>query len=106
MYIKISDLVRKEIFEGVSIRVAWGEKMMMSFVDLMPYSIVPHHSHPHEQMGFVLKGNFELTIVEERRLLKEGDAYLIPSGVGHSIKAQAIKSRTLEIFCPPREEYK
>ena len=106
MYINMSNLVRKEIFEGVSIRVAWGEKMMMSFVDLMPHSTVPRHSHPHEQMGFVLKGKFELTIAEECRLLQEGDAYLIPSGVGHSVKAQVSKSRALEIFSPPREEYK
>jgi quercetin dioxygenase-like cupin family protein len=102
----MGNLVKKELFEGVSTRVAWGEKMMMSFVDLMPHSTVPLHSHPHEQIGFVLKGQFELTIAEECRLLQEGDAYLIPSGVEHSVKTQARKSRTLEIFSPPREEYK
>ena len=90
----------------MSIRVAWGEKMMLSLVELMPHSIVPLHSHPHEQMGFVLKGKFELTIAEEYRLLQEGDAYLIPSGIEHSVKTKACKSCTLEIFSPPREEYK
>ena len=90
----------------MSIRVAWGEKMMLSLVELMPHSIVPLHSHPHEQMGFVLERKFELIIAEEYRLLQEGDAYLIPSGIEHSVKVLESRTRALDIFNPPREGYK
>jgi len=57
-------------------------------------------------MGIVLSGKFELTIGEESRLLKEGDAYLIPSNVEHSARALENQARALDIFSPPREDYK
>ena len=106
MFINTANLVMRNLHEGVSMRVAWGEKIMMSFVDLTPHSIVPCHSHPHEQMGMVLEGKLELTIAQESRLLQKGDAYLIPSDMEHSVKVLESQTRALDIFSPPREDYK
>ena len=105
MFINTGKLERKELFPGVMISVAWGEKIMMSFVDLEPHSMIPRHSHPHEQMGMVLEGKFEFTIGEEVKLLHKGDSYLVPSGVEHSVKALESKTQALDIFSPPREDY-
>jgi quercetin dioxygenase-like cupin family protein len=106
LFIKPESLTRQELRDGVSNRVAWGEKIMLSFMDLAPRSIIPSHSHPHEQMGIVLSGKFELTIGEESRLLEEGDAYLIPSNVEHSVRVLESQACALDIFSPPREDYK
>lgn len=106
MFIETTNLVKREIFEGVNIGVVWGERIMMSFLDLAPHSVVPPHRHPHEQMGTVLKGEFELKIADQSRLLHEGDAYLVPSGVEHSVKVMENHARALDIFSPPREDYK
>jgi quercetin dioxygenase-like cupin family protein len=106
LFIDPDSLAKQELCVGVSARVAWGERIMLSFVDLAPGSIIPGHSHPHEQMGILLSGKFELTIGEESRLLKEGDAYLIPSNVEHSVRALESPARALDIFSPPREDYK
>jgi quercetin dioxygenase-like cupin family protein len=106
LYIDSNSLAKKEICDGVFIRVAWGKQIMMSYVDLDPNSTVPRHSHPNEQMGMVLKGKFELTIADETRLLREGDAFLIPSGVEHSVKVLESNACALDIFSPPREDYK
>ena len=38
--------------------------------------------------------------------LQEGDHYVIPSGVMHSAKGIDTPSLALDIFNPPREEYK
>ncbi len=102
----IDEQQEKEIFDGASIRTLHGEKLMMSFVNLKPHSIVAEHSHPHEQMGMVLEGTFELTIDGDSRTLKKGDAYLIPSNVQHSAKAFDEPAVALDIFSPPREDYK
>lgn len=96
----------KEIFKGVSIKTAYGERLMMSFVHFQPNSLVPEHSHPHEQMGMVTKGRFELVIAGESRIVKEGEVYLIPSNVKHSAKGLDRAAIALDIFNPPREEYK
>ncbi len=94
------------LFPGVTIRTAWGEKIMLSFVELQPGGTVPLHSHPHEQMGTVIEGEFELVIAGEARRVKKGDSYLVPSGVQHSARAFDTPALALDIFSPPREDYK
>jgi quercetin dioxygenase-like cupin family protein len=105
MFIDFDELKKRAIAEGVTIRTAWGERVMMSMVEMAPNSVVPRHTHPHEQMGMVLDGEFELTVGEESRLLKAGDGYLVPSGVEHSVKVLAAPTRAMDIFSPPRQDY-
>ncbi|MFQ5881840.1 MAG: cupin domain-containing protein [Candidatus Methylomirabilales bacterium] len=95
----------KEIAPGVKIRVAWGDKIMLSRVLLEPGSRVPMHSHPHEQAGLVLEGEFDFTIGNETRRVRSGDTYFIPGGVTHGCLACAGRAVALDIFTPPREDY-
>lgn len=95
----------RQLASGVQTRLAWGERLMMSVVELKPHSLVARHRHPHEQMGLVLEGEVEMAIGEERRLLKKGDAYLVPSNVEHSAQTFASASLALDVFSPPREDY-
>ena len=97
---------RKELAPGVAIRTIWGEKTMMSLVEVAPNSVVPSHTHPHEQSGIVLQGEFEFTIGGETKRVKQGDAYVIPGGVEHGLVALDGWALVLDIFSPPREEYK
>ena len=101
-----SEITRVELVPGVNIRTMWGEKVMMSIIENAPHVNVPMHSHPHEQAGIVLEGEYEMTIGGETRLLKPGDAYVIPGGVEHALKGLDGKAVALDIFSPPREEYK
>ncbi len=101
-----SELERKELVPGVTIRPMWGEKIMMSYVEISPNSVVPNHTHPHEQAGIVLQGEFEFTIGGETKTLRQGDAYVIPGGVEHSLVGNDGWSLALDIFSPPRDEYK
>ena len=92
---------------GITIRTAWGERIMLSFLDFESAgATVPLHHHVHEQMGMGLEGEFELVIGSEARIIRPGDVYLIPSGVEHSATAVGGPARALDIFSPPREEYR
>ena len=91
---------------GLSARLAWGERIMFSLLDMEPRSVVPRHSHPHEQMGLVLEGEFELVVGTESRLLRAGDVYLVPPGVEHEVRVGAVNARVVDAFSPPREDYK
>ena len=95
----------KEIFAGVHIRTFWGNKMLLSIVDLAANTLVPAHDHPHEQAGTVISGEFELTIAGETRWLRPGDTYIIPGGVEHSALGGDAPARVLDIFSPVREDY-
>ena len=79
---------------------------MLSRLELDEGSVVPLHQHPHEQAGMLLEGEMELTIGDETRELRPGDAYVIPGGVMHSATAVGGPVIVLDIFSPPREEYK
>jgi len=95
-----------QLFDGVKIRTAYGENIMMSFVHFEPNSLVPEHSHTHEQMGIVMEGRFRLTVNGESKVVEKGDVYLVPSNAKHSAQALNDSAVALDIFSPPREDYK
>ena len=96
----------RNLVPGVTLRPVWGERLMLVRVEMEPHSEVPRHRHPHEQGGIVLEGEMEFTIGEERRRVGPGDAYLIPSNVEHSVRVGDRPTVVLDVFSPPREEYK
>jgi quercetin dioxygenase-like cupin family protein len=62
------------------------------------------HSHPHEQMVFIVSGHLSFQhpggVVEA----KMGDSFLVPGNVEH--QAFALEdSEVLDIFTPRREDY-
>ncbi len=99
------DIERRELAPGVFLRTMWGDKIMMSLVEIEAGAQVPMHSHPHEQAGMVLEGEFDFTIGGVTTRVKRGETYIIPGGVEHSVQANDRPSRALDIFSPPREDY-
>jgi len=106
-YFDMNFIPEKQLLEGAMLKTVYGEKIMLSFVDLEPGVTVPKHSHPHEQMGYIISGELAFDIGGEKKICRTGDAYLIPSGVSHSVKVSDDgPAKVLDIFSPPREEYK
>ncbi len=85
--------------------LATGERTMMVHVTLGRGSTVPRHRHPHEQVGYVVGGRIRMTIGEAAHELEMGQSYLIPSNVEHEATALT-DCVVLDIFSPPREEYR
>lgn len=105
-FIDLASRAGTEAMPGITLRTFWGDQMLFSHVTLAPNSIVPRHSHPHEQGGIVVQGAMELTIGDETRMLTVGDMYIAPGGVEHSVIAGPEGCIALDIFSPVREEYK
>ena len=102
----LEQLDSKDLVDGVTLQAVWGERIMMSRVSIESGAEVPLHDHPHEQAGMLLEGVMEMTIGDETRELGPGDSYVIPGGVMHSATAVGGPVVVLDIFSPPREEYK
>ncbi len=66
---------------------------------------VPMHTHPHEQVGYIVKGRVEMTIGGEKYELGQGDSYLAPSNIPHGAFTLA-PTIIIDTFSPPREDYK
>ena len=97
---------RKEIFPGILARTFWGEKLLLSLVDLEANAQLPTHSHPQEQCSFVMEGELEFNLGGEIRLVKPGDIVVIPGGMEHSVKVGAKPAKVLDVFSPIREDMK
>lgn len=93
------------LFPGVEIRTTPGRGLMLSVVHFEPRSVVPEHSHPHEQMGIMISGQLEFTIAGRTRLLGPGDMWCIPGGVPHRVVALDEPAVALDVFHPIREDY-
>lgn len=100
------EMQSRELAPGVTAKIASGEKLMFSLVTLGPDSVVPEHSHPHEQMGIMMSGDMELTVAGESRRLSANEIYLVPGGVLHKVVTGPRGAVALDAFSPPREEYR
>lgn len=104
-FYKPSEMPGKEIIPGCRSRLIAGERVMLSVLDMPKGSVLPEHSHPHEQAGMVLEGRLSLTIGGGERVLHPGEAYLVPGDVLHSGYVVDEDVKVLDVFSPPREDY-
>lgn len=95
----------RPMWDGVTLQVVGGEKLMLSMVSLAPGASIPQHSHPHEQAGIWLEGEAEFVIGEATFVVRAGESYVIPGGTPHSVRVLAGPARALDVFAPPREDY-
>ena len=94
-----------KIWPGVLAHEIRGESVAIALVDLEPNVPVAEHSHPNEQLGFIVKGTFIFTIGGETRELKAGDTYSIPPGVPHSAVTGPEGAVAIDVFSPPRQDW-
>lgn len=82
-----------------------GDRMMLMEVHIAAGALVPEHTHPHEQTGRLISGRMRFRIGDEDHDLLPGDAWMIPGGVPH--EAEGIEEcLVVEVFSPPREDYR
>lgn len=67
---------------------------------------VPIHSHSCVQFGFILDGRAEFNIGNEMKIVEKGCFYYIPSNIPHGVRVLKSPLFALDIFMPPREDYK
>jgi quercetin dioxygenase-like cupin family protein len=101
-----ADIKPVEIFAGVFRRtIVWGERAMVVEVTLPKGSIVPPHSHPHEQCGYLVSGRLEFTVEGESHVVEPGGGWAVPGSAVHSVTALE-DSIAIDVFAPVRDEYK
>jgi quercetin dioxygenase-like cupin family protein len=95
-----------ELAPGVTGRPLFGHRLMLNLVEFEPGTVVPEHSHEHEQAGMVLRGELILVLAGEERRLGPMEAFAIPSGMEHSARGGPYGAVVLDVFHPVREDYR
>lgn len=105
MFRKKDTGVSRELLEGIDLTtLVHGDKTLMGQFKLAKGSIVPTHSHPHEQTGIMISGKLRFIVEGEIMDVETGDSWCLPGGVEHS--AEALEdSVVIEVFSPVREDY-
>ena len=102
----LASLPAKEIFGGlIRGHYAHLDRMTIGEVELNAGTVLPLHSHPHEQVTYVLSGRFEFTIGGETTILSTGMTALVPGGVTHGGKT-ITACRIIDVFSPVRDDYR
>lgn len=84
--------------------LVYGENTLMSEFRLRKGSIVPLHSHPHEQTGYLVSGQVKFNTGSKEIVCHPGDSWCIPGNREHG--AEALEDSVLvEVFSPVREDY-
>lgn len=81
-----------------------GDNTLLTEFRLAKGSIVPNHSHPNEQTGYLISGHMVFTVAGNRYTARPGDSWCIGAGIEHS--AEVVEdSIAVEVFSPVREDY-
>ncbi|MBI1958684.1 MAG: cupin domain-containing protein [Candidatus Rokubacteria bacterium] len=99
--------IPRQLTEGIRARVFPGVHLMLSVVEIEPGSASPVHSHPNEQWGVCLEGEWIRIQDGVEHHVKAGDFWQTPPNVLHGGRAlPGTRALVLDIFSPPREEYR
>ncbi len=105
MFYKKDDSGYKEPMQRVKLKtLTYGEKTLLVEFRSKKGAILAEHSHPHEQIGYLISGRIVLTIDGERNLPEPGDSWCIHGDVPHS--GETVEDAVvIEVFSPVREDF-
>lgn len=102
--VPLSEVDPAEAVDGVFLsQLAAGTEMSVQHFRIEPDAVVPEHSHPHEQAGYVTAGTLTFLVDGEEVAVSAGDSYAIPGEEPHAAANRGDDPvEGVDIFAPPR----
>lgn len=105
MFTRSSNEGYREVLAGIGQKtLVHGDRSLLVEFRLQQGAMLPLHSHPHEQTGYLVAGHIRLTIGADVHDVRSGDSWCIPGDVLHGAEIVA-DSVAVEVFAPLREDY-
>ncbi|MSO94218.1 MAG: cupin domain-containing protein [Thermoleophilia bacterium] len=105
-FVRFDNVTAFTLAEGVEGRPLFGDRAMLNLIDFSAGATVPAHSHPHEQIGIVLRGMQALVIDGVSHELGPMEGYVLPGNVEHSAYCGPEGATVIDVFSPVREDYR
>lgn len=102
----MSQGLRRRLADGLETRIFPGENVMLSVVRVAPHTSGEVHSHPQEQWGVLLEGSGVRIQDGVAHAVAAGDFWQTPGNVSHGFTAGPEGAVVLDVFSPPRDEYR
>jgi unsaturated pyranuronate lyase len=87
----------EEFRPGILSKVEAGSNLMMAVMEITPGREGGEHQHPFDQCGMVVEGEIEMSIGEEKKILRPMETYFIPAGISHHWKTAQSSAKILDI---------
>jgi len=86
-----------EFRPGIRSKLESGSNLTMAFMEIASNKEGAPHDHSFDQCGIVIEGEIEMSIGEEKELLRPMETYFIPAGTKHNWKTTALTAKILDI---------
>ena len=94
-----------ELVKGVHLKtMVHGANTLLTEVRMEKGAVIPAHSHPHEQTGYLVSGHMDFLVNGEHHIASPGDSWNIAGSIEHGATALEA-SVVVEVFSPVREDY-
>jgi len=84
--------------------MAYNDKLFLAEHQMSKGWIGTIHSHPHEQVVYVVRGRLKVTCQGKTFEVQAGDTFVVRGGVEHGASALE-DSLVIDVFTPCREDY-
>lgn len=99
------DITSEQIGEGLSRKIlAYSDNIMLVEMYFKAGGIGTPHTHPHEQVTYIMSGKFRFTNGGETRDVGPGDSLFFAPGVEHGTVCLEDGS-LVDVFTPCREDF-
>jgi len=102
-FIDPSELPQTEPKSGWHGRFFHSEHMTFAYYEIDDGAALHAHSHPNEEVWHIIDGEVDLTLGEETRRVRAGQAVVIPAGTTHAIAVKRA-CRAIVVDHPVRHE--
>ena len=83
---------------------AYNDKLFLAEHRMERGWVGARHSHPHDQIVYVVSGRLRVTCDEKTFDVRNGDSFVVRGGVEH--QASALEdSHVIDVFTPCRNDY-
>jgi quercetin dioxygenase-like cupin family protein len=86
-----------EFRPGIWSKIESGKSLTMAVMEIAPGKEGMAHEHPFDQCGVVVEGEIEMSIGDEKKLLKSMETYFIPAGINHNWKTFTSSTKILDV---------
>jgi len=83
---------------------AYNEKLFLAEHRMEKGWVGAAHSHPHEQIVYVISGHLRVTCAGKTFDARSGDSFVVRGGVEHQASALEA-SHVIDVFTPCRNDY-
>ena len=84
--------------------MAYNDKLFLAEHQMIKGWVGTVHSHPHDQVVYVVRGHLRVSSQGKTFELRSGDSFVVRGGVEHGASALE-DSVVVDVFTPCREDY-